>query len=93
MGSRTSATALNFEAKGFGWSYGDKPTFVLTHRNLPKTRDTVEFYAGNLARLVNDRLKPSFGSISFVGGGAIAGECLGSALSTKSAIQSCPPDR
>jgi dihydrofolate reductase len=76
MGSRTYETALDFEAKGFGWSYGDKPTFVLTRRDLPKTRDTVEFYAGDLTRLVNDRLKPSFRSIWFVGGGAIAGECL-----------------
>ena len=32
MGSRTYETALNFEAKGLGWSYGDKPTFVLTSR-------------------------------------------------------------
>jgi dihydrofolate reductase len=38
MGSRTYETALDFEARGFGWSYGDKPTFVLTHRDLPKTR-------------------------------------------------------
>ena len=30
MGSRTYETALSFEARGFGWSYGDKPTFVLT---------------------------------------------------------------
>ena len=37
MGSRTYETALNFEAKGFGWSYGDKPTFVLTRRELPRT--------------------------------------------------------
>src|SRR4051812_4170231 len=34
MGSRTYETALNFEAKGLGWSYGDKPTFVLTTRQL-----------------------------------------------------------
>ena len=44
MGSRTYETALDFEARGFGWSYGDKPTFVLTRRELPRTRDTVEFY-------------------------------------------------
>ena len=48
MGSRTYETALNFEAKGFGWAYGDKPTFVLTSRELPKTRTTVEFYSGDL---------------------------------------------
>jgi dihydrofolate reductase len=41
MGSRTYETALSFEAKGFGWAYGDKPTFVLTNRNLPRTRDSV----------------------------------------------------
>lgn len=76
MGSRTYETALSFEAKGFGWSYGDKPTFVLTSRHLPKTRDSVEFYSGDLARLVNERLKPSFRSIWFVGGGAVSGESL-----------------
>ena len=76
MGSRTYETALNFEAKGLGWAYGDKPTFVLTSRELPKTKETVEFYSGDLARLVNDRLKPSFRSIWFVGGGAVCGECL-----------------
>jgi dihydrofolate reductase len=76
MGSRTYETALEFEAKGFGWSYGDKPTFILTSRELPRTRDTVEFYSGDLARLVNERLKPAFASIWFVGGGAVSGECL-----------------
>ncbi len=76
MGSRTYETALGFEAKGFGWSYGDKPVFVLTSRDLPKTRKTVEFYSGDLARLVNDRLRPSFRSIWVVGGGMVSGECL-----------------
>jgi len=76
MGSRTYETALNFEAKGFGWSYGDKPVFVLTSRDLPRTRDTVEFYSGNLAQLVNRDLQPKFRSIWFVGGGAVSGECL-----------------
>ena len=76
MGSRTYETALGFEAKGFGWSYGDKPTFVLTSRKLAKTRDTVEFYSGDLARLVNERLKPAYRSIWFVGGGVVSGECL-----------------
>ena len=76
MGSRTYETALKFEAKGLGWPYGDKPTFVLTSRELPRTRDAVEFYSGDLARLVNERLKPSFPSIWFVGGGAVSGECL-----------------
>jgi len=76
MGSRTYETALGFEAKGFGWSYGDKPTFVLTRRALPKHRDSVELYSGDLAELVNGRLRPAFRSIWCVGGGAVAGECL-----------------
>jgi dihydrofolate reductase len=76
MGSRTYETAVGFEARGFGWAYGDKPTFVLTRRELPRTRATVEFHAGDLAQFVNDRLRPAFRSIWFVGGGAVAGECL-----------------
>jgi dihydrofolate reductase len=76
MGSRTYETALTFEAKGLGWSYGDKPTFVLTRRELPRTRDTVEFYSGDLAQFVNGRLRPRFRSIWFVGGGVVSGECL-----------------
>jgi len=76
MGSRTYETALNFAAKGLGWAYGDTPTFVLTSRDLPRSRDTVEFCSGDLAHLVNDRLRSTFNSIWFVGGGAVSGECL-----------------
>jgi dihydrofolate reductase len=76
MGSRTYETALAFEAKGLGWAYGDKPTFVLTHRTLPKVRNTVELYAGDLTRLVDEHLKPRFASIWFVGGGEVSAECL-----------------
>jgi dihydrofolate reductase len=76
MGSRTYETALRFEAQGFGWSYGDKPTFVLTSRDLPRIRDTVEFHSGDLAEFVNGRLRPAFRSIWFVGGGMVAAECL-----------------
>src|SRR4051794_28155257 len=72
MGSRTYETALSFEAQGFGWSYGDKPTFVLTSRDLPRSRDTVELYSGDLAQFVNGRLRPTFRSIWFVGGGIVS---------------------
>lgn len=76
MGSRTYETALAFEANGAGWVYGDKPTFVLTSRDLPRNRPTVEFYSGDLAMIVDERLRPRFQSIWFVGGGAVASECL-----------------
>jgi dihydrofolate reductase len=76
MGSRTYETALDFEAKGLGWSYGDKPTFVLTRRTLRRTRSTVEFYAGDLEPLVNEKLRQRFRSIWFVGGGEVCASCL-----------------
>jgi len=76
MGSRTYETALRFESQGLGWSYGDKPTFVLTTRELPRSRESVEFHSGDLAQLVKERLRPAFRSIWFVGGGAVSGECL-----------------
>ena len=76
MGSRTYETALGFEDKGLGWSYGDKPTFVLTSRDLPRRRDTVEFYSGDLVQFVNERLRRAFQTIWFVGGGALSGDCL-----------------
>lgn len=76
MGSRTYETAFGFETKGLGWAYGDKPVFVLTSRKLPRTRETVEFYSGDLAQFVNASLRPAFRSIWFVGGGVVSGECL-----------------
>ncbi|HJT44878.1 MAG TPA: dihydrofolate reductase family protein, partial [Chthoniobacterales bacterium] len=76
MGSRTYETATRFENEGFGWAYGDKPVFVLTSRDLSRTRNTVEFYSGDLTRLVNERLRPNFRSIWFIGGGVVSGECL-----------------
>jgi dihydrofolate reductase len=76
MGSKTYETALSFEAKGLGWSYGEKPVFVLSSRKLPRIRDSVEFYSGDLAQFVNERLRPAFRSIWFVGGGVVSGECL-----------------
>jgi dihydrofolate reductase len=76
MGSRTYETALGFEAKGLGWSYGDKPTFVLTSRDLPRTRNSIEFYSGDLAAFVTQRLRPRFPSIWFVGGSVVSADCL-----------------
>jgi dihydrofolate reductase len=76
MGSKTYETALTFAAQGFGWAYGDKPTFVLTRRDLPRIRDSVEFYSGGLTELVSGNLRRRFRAIWFVGGGAVSGECL-----------------
>ena len=69
MGSKTYEHALEL-SKTYGWAYGDKPTFVLTKRNLTSDRQNIEFYSGDLTKLVNDRLKPKYKSV-WVAGGAI----------------------
>lgn len=76
MGSKTYETALGFESNGFGWVYGDKPTIVLSHRELARNRETVEFYCGDLTQLVNGRLRQTFRSIWIAGGSTVAGEFL-----------------
>lgn len=76
MGSRTYETALRFETDGMGWAYGDKPVVVLTRRDLPRAKSTVEFYAGDLHELLERRLSPKYKNIWFVGGGAVSSECL-----------------
>ena len=76
MGARTYETALEFDARGLGWAYGDTPAIVLTHRERRKIRETVSFHAGDLARLMNEQLKPRFRNIWVVGGAAVSGDCL-----------------
>jgi dihydrofolate reductase len=63
LGSRTYEHALQI-----GWPYGDTPTVVVTSRELPSTRKSVEFYSGDLKKLVDEVLAPRFGNIWLVGG-------------------------
>jgi dihydrofolate reductase len=63
LGSRTYEHALQL-----GWPYGDTPTVVVTNRELPSTRKSVEFYSGDLERLVDEILAPRYGNIWLVGG-------------------------
>ncbi len=76
MGSRTYLTARGFEKKGLGWAYGDKPVFVLTNRDLDRTRSTVTFHSGDLNAFFNTRLRPHYSDIWVVGGGKLAGDCV-----------------
>jgi dihydrofolate reductase len=71
MGSRTYELAVKL-----GWLYGDVPTFVLTHRDLPAVRESVEFHSGDLSQLVNGRLRPRYKNIWIVGGATVAKECI-----------------
>jgi dihydrofolate reductase len=63
MGSRTYEHALEL-----GWPYGDTPAVVVTRREWPAARKTVEFYAGDLKSLVEVKLAPRFRNIWLVGG-------------------------
>jgi len=63
LGSRTYEHALQL-----GWPYGDTPTVVVTNRQLPSARKSVEFYSGDLKRLVDAVLAPRYGNIWLVGG-------------------------
>ena len=71
MGARTYEHALEL-SKSYGWAYGDVPTIVVTHRNLPVERKNIEFYSGDLNKLVNERLKPSYKNIWLAGGAILA---------------------
>jgi dihydrofolate reductase len=71
MGSHTYEHALEL-SKTYGWAYGDVPTIVLTHRKLPVDRQNIEFYAGDLNKLVNERLKPTYQNVWLVGGAILA---------------------
>jgi dihydrofolate reductase len=63
LGSRTYEHALQL-----GWPYGDTPTVVLSTRDLRSTRKSVEFYSGQLKRLVGEILAPRYRNIWLVGG-------------------------
>jgi dihydrofolate reductase len=63
LGSRTYEHALEL-----GWPYGDTPTVVMTKRELPAKRKSVEFYSGDLTRLVSEILAPRYRNIWLVGG-------------------------
>ena len=63
LGSRTYEHALEL-----GWPYGDTPIVVVTGREWPPARESVEFYSGDLETLVDVKLAPRFRNIWLVGG-------------------------
>ena len=73
MGSRTYEHALEL-SKSYGWAYGDTPTIVVTHRNLPIERQNIEIYSGDLNKLVNER--PNYKNVWLVGGAMLAKEFI-----------------
>lgn len=75
MGAHTYEHALEL-SKLYGWAYGDTPTIVVSHRNLPIERPNVEIYSGDLNELVNERLKPKYKNVWVAGGAMLATELI-----------------
>jgi len=67
LGSRTYEHALQL-----GWPYGDTPTIVVTNRQLPSTRKSVEFYSGDLKKFVDKILAPRYANVWLVGGAVLS---------------------
>ena len=63
LGSRTYEHALRL-----GWPYGDTPTVVVSGRQWPPARNSVEFYSGDLKTLIDVNLAPRYRNIWLVGG-------------------------
>ncbi len=75
MGANTYEHALEL-SKQYGWAYGDKPTIVVTHRDLHVERANVELYNEDLTTLMNERLKPNYTNVWMAGGAILAKEFL-----------------
>ncbi|MBT8232654.1 MAG: dihydrofolate reductase [Saprospiraceae bacterium] len=71
MGSKTYETALRL-----GWPYGNKPVFVISHRDLASEKDSVSFYNGDLSKLINQILKPKYENIWVVGGAVLTKQII-----------------
>lgn len=84
MGSKTYELALKL-----GWVYGDTPTVVVTRRELPKTRETVSFFEGELSELTR-QLRQRCQNIWVVGGAQLAGEFLRQRLADELRVSVLP---
>jgi dihydrofolate reductase len=67
LGSHTYEHALEL-----GWPYGDTPVIVVTTRKWPQAKKSVEFYSGDLAQLVDEKLAPRYRNIWLVGGAMLS---------------------
>ena len=89
MGSRTYEHALEL-SRSYGWPYGDVPTIVVTHRDLPVHKQNIEFYSGDLGKLVNERLKPKYNNVWLVGGAILAKDFIRAALADEIRLSILP---
>lgn len=89
MGSRTYEHAMEL-SKSYGWPYGDKPTIVLTNRDLTTDRPNIEFYSGDLNKLVNERLKPNYKNVWVAGGAILTKDLIRQKLADKIRVSILP---
>lgn len=75
MGSGTYLTALDFERRGLGWAYGDKPVLVLTSQKLEGSRESVTFHSGDLRDFIT-QLTTRYRNIWVAGGGKLSGQMV-----------------
>lgn len=85
MGSRTYEHALEL-----GWPYGDTPVVVVTSRQWPPARKSVEFYSGDLKKLVDAKLAPRYRNIWLVGGAMLCQRFLELGLVDKIVLTIAP---
>jgi dihydrofolate reductase len=89
MGARTYEHAVEL-SKEIGWAFGDVRTIVVSHRNLPIVRESVEMYSGELNKLVNERLKPDCKNVWLVGGAILSMDFLRSGLADELRLSVMP---
>lgn len=89
MGSQTYEHALKL-SQSYGWAYGDKPTIVLTNRNLPTDRPNIEFYSDDLNKLINERLKPNYKNVWVVGGSMLTKDFIRQKLADEIRVSILP---
>lgn len=85
LGSRTYEHALQL-----GWPYGDTPTVVVTSRELRSTKEGVEFYSGDLERMVDEILAPRFENVWLVGGASLCQSFLSLGLVNRVILSIAP---
>lgn len=85
MGSRTYEHAIEL-----GWPYGEVPVFVLTSRKLTSEKENVEFYSGDLEKLINGKLRSNFRNIWMVGGAALTKDFMQQKLADEIVISILP---
>ena len=89
MGSRTYEHALEL-SRPYGWVYGDVPTIVITHRDLPIERENIELFSGELNKLVNERLKSNYRNVWLVGGAMLANDFIRTGLANEIRLSVLP---